>query len=132
MSSKEKQALTKRQTSLVNAAVEIGLATATVKDASFISREFVQATLPHRDPKTNTWQRRNGNYTLSLQTGFDDVGDPVGLPYGVIPRLLIFWLVTEAVRIKSPVLQLGNNLASFMRDIGLDPTHGGKKETQKA
>lgn len=131
MPSKEKQALTTRQISLVNAAVEIGLATATAKDASFISREFVQATLPHRDPKTNTWQRRNGNYTLNLQTGFDDVGNPVGLPYGVIPRLLIFWLVTEAIRIKSPVLQLGNNLASFMRDIGLDPAHGGKKGDPK-
>lgn len=118
--------ITKRQRQLVETASEMRLNHATIKDASYISREFVQATLPHRDPKTNTWNRKNGNYTLSLQTGFDADGKAIGLPFGVIPRLLIFWMVTEAVRTKSPVLELGNHLASFMRQIGLDPQHGGK------
>ncbi|TXI24158.1 MAG: plasmid encoded RepA protein [Nitrosomonas sp.] len=118
--------LTKRQRKLIEASAEIRLNPVTAKDASFISREFVQATLPHRDPKTNTWNRKNGNYTLSLQTGFDADGNPIGLPYGVIPRLLIFWMVTEAVRTKNPTLKLGNHLATFMREIGLDPQHGGK------
>ncbi len=103
----------------------IHLDRATPDDVAYIARQFVQATLPHKDPKTNTWSRRNGNYTLSLQTGFDANGHAVGLPYGIIPRLLVFWIVTEAVRTKTPVLQLGNNLAGFMREVGLNPNSGG-------
>ena len=106
----------------------IHLDRATPDDVAYIARQFVQATLPHKDPKTNTWSRTNGNYTLSLQTGFAENDDkPLGLPYGVIPRLLVFWIVTEAARTKSPTLDLGNNLAAFMRELGLDPTHGGAR-----
>ncbi len=124
---KEQTAITKAHHKFLDSVVEIKADRATVEDIAYIARQFVQATLPHRDPKANTWSRKNGNYTLSLQTGFDDKGEPIGLPYGVIPRLLVFWLVTEAARTKNPVLQLGHNLAAFMRDLGLDPTHGGKK-----
>ena len=120
-------AITKAHHAFLDSVVAIQADRATPEDIAFIARQFVQATLPHRDPKANTWSRKNGNYTLSLQTAFDDKGEPIGLPYGVIPRLLVFWLVTEAVRTKDPVLQLGHNLAAFMREIGLDPTHGGKK-----
>lgn len=127
MKVRKQTAITKAQHAFLDSVVEIQADRATPEDVAFIARQFVQATLPHRDPKANTWSRQNGNYTLSLQTGFDDKGQPIGLPFGVIPRLLVFWLVTEAVRTKDPMLQLGHNLASFMREIGLDPTHGGKK-----
>jgi hypothetical protein len=120
-------ALTKAGHKFLDAATAIKLDRATPEDIAFIARQFVQATLPHSDPKSNTWSRKNGNFTLSLQTGFDSDGNSIGLPFGVIPRLLVFWIVTEAVRTKDPVLQLGHNLAVFMREIGLDPTHGGKK-----
>ena len=127
MNTKELRSVTKAEHKFLDSVVEIKADRATIEDVAYIARQFVQATLPHRDPKANTWSRKNGNYTLSLQTGFDDKGEPIGLPYGVIPRLLVFWLVTEAARTKNPVLQLGHNLAGFMRDLGLDPTHGGKK-----
>jgi hypothetical protein len=51
----------------------------------------------------------------------------IGYPYGTVPRLLLFWLTTEAVRTKKRRIELGNTLAGFMRDLGLDPAHGGKK-----
>lgn len=127
MKPKTQTVITKAQEAFLDSVVEIQADRATPEDIAFIARQLVQATLPHRDPKANTWSRKNGNYTLSLQTGFDDKGQPIGLPFGVIPRLLMFWLVTEAVRTKNPVLQLGHNLAAFMREIRLDPTHGGKK-----
>lgn len=119
--------LTKAQHTFIEAAAAIRMNPPTPEDAAFLARQFVQATLPHTDPKTNTWSRRNGNYTLSLQTGFQENGQPVGLPYGVIPRLLVFWIVTEAVRTKNTTLQLGNSLAAFMREVGLDPSRGGKR-----
>lgn len=101
-------------------------------DLVFSAREFVQATLPHRSPRGNPqeWYRRNGNYTLSIRPGFKN--DPktgarqcVGYPYGTIPRLLLFWVTTEALRAKSRKLWLGPSLSAFMREIGLNPDNGG-------
>ena len=45
-------------------------------------------------------------------------------PYGTIPRLLLTWLATEAVRTKSAELMLGENLADFMGQLGLVPRGG--------
>jgi hypothetical protein len=46
-----------------------------------------------------------------------------------VPRLLLFWMTTEALRNKSKEnprrLELGNSLSEFMREIGLNPDNGG-------
>lgn len=85
----------------------------------FMARAMVQATLPHRDPKTNEFERRNGNYTLTLLAP-----SKVGLPFGVIPRLLLAWMSTEAVRTQSRSLILGDSLSEFMRQLDMVPTGG--------
>jgi hypothetical protein len=36
-------------------------------------------------------------------------------------------MITEAVRTKTRRLELGGSLASFMRQLGLDPSRGGKR-----
>lgn len=106
---------------------------ASKEDAAYIARQFVQATLPHSDPKANTWSRKNGNFALGIQGGFDAItGKEYGLPYGVIPRLLLFWITTEAIRTNNRRLELGNSLAAFMRDVGLDPNTGGGKRGDAA
>lgn len=48
----------------------------------------------------------------------------VGLPYGSIPRLLLAWITTEAVRTKSRELVLGDHLSGFMRQLRIIPTGG--------
>ena len=126
------QGLTKRQASLVEASVEIATTPATSKDAKFLARQFVQVTLPHRDPKTHVWYRTNGKSALGIQAGFNyRTGESYGLPYGVIPRLLLFWVTTEAIRTKNARLELGDTLAEFMRHVGLDPSRGGKRSDAK-
>lgn len=67
---KKSRPLTKAQRAIVNAAAEIRLDRATTEDAAYLARQFVQATLPHSDPKTETWSRQNGNFTLGIQAGF--------------------------------------------------------------
>lgn len=85
----------------------------------YMARVLVQATMPHSDPKVFIFERSNGNFSLSLS------GHPkVGLPYGTYPRLLLSWLVTEAVRTKSPELVLGTNLSKFMSELNLIPSGG--------
>ena len=80
----------------------------------FIARVLVQATLPHSKPVGNEFIRRNGIVELTILSP-----STVGLPYGSIPRLLLSWLTKEAVRTRSPVLELGPTLSAFMEKLDL-------------
>lgn len=86
----------------------------------YIARPFVQATLPHSRVNGTRYERTNGYFTLSITTAFSKIG----LPYGTIPRLLLVWITTEAVKTKSRELILGNSLSEFMSKLGLVPTGG--------
>ena len=101
---------------------------ATTKEAVYMASELVQCTLPHKDPKKiPVWIRRNGNFTLAIQAGTNlKTGESYGYPYGIIPRLILFWIITEAIRTKSRRLELGHSLRQFMAELGLDSSRGGK------
>ena len=47
------------------------------------------------------------------------------LPFGNLPRLLLAWVSTEAVRTRSHVLVLGDSLSEFMRTLGVYSSAGG-------
>lgn len=98
-------------------------------DAAYLARELVQCTLPHRDPGSVTsWVRRNGNFALVLESSINEnTLKPFGLPYGSMPRLILLWIVTEAIRTKSRTIKLGDTLNDFLRSLGLDPNTGGGK-----
>ena len=98
------------------------------------TRQLVQATLPHSDPgDVPLWTRRNGNLTLGIQPGVDfKTGKSYGIPYGSIPRLLVCFITTEATTNKTRRIELGHNMADFMREIGLDPYTGGGKRSDSA
>ncbi len=121
------QKLTRAGGKLLDAAVHIWDEDATEKDAAFIARQLVQATLPHKNPgNVPVWTRANGNLTLAIQPGVDPrKGKVIGYPYGSIPRLLLFWITTEAVRTKKHRVELGNSLTAFMLELGLNPDNGG-------
>lgn len=126
---KKPKPLTRATNKLIDASVAIFGEQATKKDAAFLARELVQCTLPHKNPgDVPVWVRRNGNAALALKPDVNmDTGKSYGYPYGTIPRLLLFWITTEALRTKSPRLELGNNLNAFMSDLGLNPATGGGK-----
>lgn len=85
----------------------------------FMARALVQATMPHRKPDSSVFERTNGAFTLTMMAP-----PKIGLPYGSLPRLLMAWLTTEAVRTKTRELVLGESLSGFMRELGLVPTGG--------
>ena len=87
----------------------------------FMARAMVQATLPHKRVEGNEFERRNGAFTLSLMAPMK-----IGLPYGTVPRLLLAWLTTEAVKTQSRELELGDSLSGFMRELGMTPTGGAR------
>ena len=88
-------------------------------ELGFMARAMVMASLPHSKVEGTEFERTNGDYTLSIVAP-----SRVGLPYGTIPRLLLCWLTTEAVRTKERELVLGDSLSGFMRQLDLVPTGG--------
>ena len=117
----------KSERRLIETAVEVRQDPPDKDELAFMARELVQCTLPHSDPgQVPFWARRNGNFTLSITSQFDpQTGKLVGYPYGSLPRLLLFWLTSEAVRTGNRKLELGSTYNEFLRTIGLSPNTGG-------
>ena len=122
----EAPTVTPSQEKLLDAATVIRLEPAAVERA-YMARQLVQCTLPHRNPgNVDRWLRRSGNVALVIQPGWDVEKDcSLGYPYGSIPRLLLFWVITEAVQTKKRRLELGRSLSEFMRELGLTPCSAG-------
>jgi hypothetical protein len=127
--------MTKKLVRLIEAGEEIRAAPEPdYSDLAYMARHLVQATLPHSEPKDNPpeWSRRNGNLLLAIRPGFKTdraTGKRVsiGYPYGTVPRLLLFWITTEALRTRSRILRPGDTVNEFMRELGLSPATGGGK-----
>ena len=83
-------------------------------DLGFMARTVALCSLPRTNPgNCHQYKRVNGPFTLYLFAGRDK------LPYGNLPRLLLAWLSTEAVRTQSRELVLGKSLSDFMRTLGV-------------
>ena len=90
-------------------------------DMGFMARLMALCSLPRTNPGNRSkYVRRNGPYTLVM-----NAGGLHKLPFGNLPRLLLAWVCTEAVRTQSRVLVLGKSLSEFMRALGMEPVGGG-------
>ena len=130
---KVKKLPTKKHLQLVNLAGE--MAEQTKEEASmlgFMSRLLIMVNLPYRDPGKDrrTWWRKNGNVSIDINSGSKD-GIPIGLPYGSYPRLVLAFLVTQAVKTQSPMLYLGKSFADFLKLIGVEKGGNTRKQLQK-
>ena len=117
---------TKAEQKILDAA-EAAYVEPTSEEIAFMARELVQCTLPHSDPgEAPHWSRTNGNVTLTIaRTQFDArAGKLLGYPYGSLPRLILLWMTTEAVRTKERRLNLGGSYAEFLRALDLNNTGG--------
>ena len=82
-------------------------------DLGFMARMLVLCSLPRTNPgNRKEYKRINGPYKLILSR----MGE-YKLPFGNLPRLLMAWVSTEAVRSQSRELVLGRSLSEFMRGI---------------
>ena len=82
-------------------------------DRGFMARMMALCSLPRTNPgNRHQYKRVNGPYKLILsRTG------EYKLPFGNLPRLLIAWICTEAVRTQNRELVLGRSLSKFMRTL---------------
>ena len=80
-------------------------------------------SLPRTNPGNRLqYKRVNGPYKLIMFSSGE-----TKLPYGNIPRLLLAWVCTEAVRTQSRKLILGASLAEFMRKLDISNDSGGSR-----
>jgi hypothetical protein len=87
-------------------------------DISYYSRLLIQCTLPHSDPKTPSWSRKNGSCSVTITSGFDTEGKPVGIPYGSFPRLTLAYIITRVIQTGEPRIKLETHFGQFLKEIG--------------
>ena len=94
-------------------------------DMGFMARLLALCCLPRANPgNRHQYKRVNGPFKLIMVAGADNK-----LPFGNLPRLLLAWVCTEAVRTQSRELVLGKSLSKFMRELGVYNS-GGNPQTR--
>lgn len=108
-----------RHRQLIEDALEIEQEEAKAAGAlGYMARSLAQATLPHTDPKLpagTLYTRDTGRLSLTVAP----TSRRHGIPYGSIPRAILAWTCTEAVRTKERMLGIGRSQSDFLEKIGL-------------
>ena len=90
-------------------------------DLGFMARLLALCSLPRSNPGDQLqYKRVNGPFTLYMTASGGNK-----LPFGNLPRLILAWVCTEAVRTQSRTLILGPSLAKFMKTLGVYSSGGG-------
>ena len=85
---------------------------------------FCLTALPHkRLGDSQKWEQRGHNVTLVIDPGTlpNSKGEPVhhGVPYGSRARLILLFLQTQAIKNRSPEVELGGNILAWTRKMGI-------------
>lgn len=93
----------------------------------YFTRVMAQIYLPSSSYSGNEYEQDRGVYHLSVSAP-----KAFGVPWGIYPRGILNWMVTEVVRKKnekknSRVLELGLSLADFMGKVSGTRTFSGGK-----
>ena len=93
-------------------------------ERGFMARMMALCSLPRTNSgNQHQYKRVNGPFKLIMSVSGDHK-----LPFGNLPRLLLAWVCTEAVRTQSRTLILGPSLAKFMKTLGVYSSGGGRDQ----
>lgn len=85
----------------------------------YITSILACTSMPHSRVEKSYFKRCNGKMSLKI------ISDPeYGLPYGVVPRIIMIWLCTEIKLKKSNIIYLGKDQNEFIKKLGITPTGG--------
>ncbi len=120
--------LTQRQERLLKTAAEIADERPDEEDRAYMHSIMCQVGLPRSKVEGTSFERRSGGVALLVEAGslFDGakfIQQP--LPYGPMPRLMLAWMNTYAVRYNTPEIPVGDSASEFLRMLGKN-TNGGR------
>lgn len=92
-------------------------------DLGFTHPLITLISMPMKDPgDVPMWETRNGSVVFTLRPsivrGPDGNVVDSGFTYGMTPRRVMLYLMSEAVRTQSPTVALGGSLRSFLKSLG--------------
>src|SRR4051794_9663196 len=98
-----------------------------IEEIGFQHSVLCQTSLPYRATHERRWEAQNGNVMLLVQAG--EAYDPLRkqwvelpLPFGPKARLILMYLNSEAIRTQSPVIDAGDSMTAFLRQLqGREP-----------
>ena len=99
----------------------------------YLHTVLCQVGMPRQKTTERRFERSNGFASLSIEAGAIWTGqdwEEQPLPYGTIPRLILVYLSTEAVRTGSSVIDVGRSLTEFMNRLGVGQSGGEKGRYQ--
>lgn len=102
--------------------------------ADFLHTVLCQVGMPRRKTEARTFERHSGHMSMLLEAGrlFDGrsfVDMP--LPYGVIPRLVMVHVSSQAVRTRCRSVEIGESMRQFLASLGMS-TSGGERGSYHA
>nr|WP_289073718.1 replication protein RepA [uncultured Halomonas sp.] len=127
---KKTKPMSKRDHQLVNTGLLIEDNPPTDKDKTYMHSIMCQIGLPRSKVEGTEFERTSGNAGIYIHAGkiWDGkqfVQQPI--PYGPMPRLVMAYLNTKALREKSPIIDVGNSASEFMRVLGYKSKSGGER-----
>jgi hypothetical protein len=113
------------QNRLISAAVEIDQDDPL--DIVYQHSLFCQVALPRSRPEGRVFERTYGNGLVRLEAGvlydgYKMIQQP--LPAGPKPRLALIHINSQAVKTRSPYVDIGHSCAEFLRRLGLNDQSG--------
>ena len=126
MSKKTLTPASKLKRKIIDASLSIG--DSDPENPVFQHSVLCQVGLPRAAVKGTDFLRQNGNQWLLIEAGSLSIGgkrvrQPV--PYGTKPRLVLIHACTEAVRTKSPIVEVGNSVRGFLKMLNMDTSGRG-------
>lgn len=113
----------------------------TPPELGFMHSALCAMSLPVRETedKSKSVIRKDGDYTLSItprrriEPGPD--GEPIevykGVPFGATARIILFFIMTEAIRRRDRSVYLGKDFSSWMRRMGYSSTQSGGQNSTR-
>jgi|CXWL01.1.fsa_nt_gi hypothetical protein len=119
----------KKELELATTGAWIATEAPTSEDLAFLHAVLCQVGLPRSQADGRTFERTSGAASLlvsagSLWDGRRWVEQP--LPYGAMPRLMLAWISTYALRHQTRVVDVGSSPSEFVRMLGIS-TSGGRR-----
>ena len=97
--------------------------------ADFLHAILCQVGMPRKSTQGRVFERSSGGASMLLEAGKLWTGQSwreVPLPYGTRPRLVMVHVSSEAIRIRSRQIPIGESMKDFLVALGID-TNGGPR-----